>query len=195
MIEKSLATFLDELAAKTSAPGGGAVSALVVALAAGLVGMAARFSEKALGEDSHAIATRADELRAEAGRLAQADAEAYSGYLEARRLAEDDPGREAAIAAAESRASEVPLRIAEVGAEVSRLAEELGERGNPNLAGDAYAAGVVAQAGTRAAANLVLVNVGEDADGRVRRARELAGKASDAAARAVAADAGPEPKP
>ena len=54
---------------------------------------------------------------------------------------------------------------------------------------------MVAQAGTRAAANLVLVNVGEDADGRVRRARELAGKASDAAARAVAADAGPEPKP
>ena len=195
MIEKSLATFLDELAAKTSAPGGGAVAALSVAMAAGLVGMAARFSVKTLGEEAHTLAARADALRAEGGLLAQADAEAYSGYLEARRLAEDDPGREAAIAAAESRAAEVPLRIAEVGAEVSRLAEELGERGNPNLAGDAYAAGVVAQAGTRAAANLVLVNVREDADGRVRRARELAGKASDAAARAVAADAGPEPKP
>lgn len=195
MLEKSLATFLDELAAKTSAPGGGAVAALAVAMAAGLVGMTARFSKKTLGDDADALAARADELRAQAGALAREDADAYGAYLEARRRPEDDRNRRRAIAEAESRAAEVPLRIAELGAEVSRLAEELGERGNPNLGGDAYAAGVLAHAGTRAAANLVLVNLRRETDERVRRARHLAAAASEAAAGAVSADAGPDPKP
>ena len=143
-------------------------------MAAGLVGMSARFSEKNLADDVRTLAMRADALRAEAGALARADADAYTAYLEARRRPEDDPDRAAAIAEAGSRAAEVPLRIAELGAEVSRLAKMIGERGNPNLAGDAYAAAVLGEAATRAAANLVLINVGEREDDRVRRARELA---------------------
>ena len=157
--------------------------------------MTARFAEKQLGAEATELAERADELRREVGELAQADAEAYGAYLEARRRPEDDAEREQAIAEALSRSADVPLRIAEIGADVSRLAEELGERGNPNLAGDAYTAGVLAQAGTRAAANLVLVNLGEEGDERVRRARELSAVASEAAERAVAADPGPDPKP
>jgi formiminotetrahydrofolate cyclodeaminase len=195
MIEKRLATFLDDLAAKTPAPGGGAVSAVTVAMAAGLVAMTARFSEKQLGAEGDEIARSADELREEAASLAQADADAYAEYIEARRRPDDDPGRDDAIETALSRAADVPLRIAEIGAVVSRYAEELGERGNENLAGDAYTAGVLAQAGTRAAANLVVVNLRDEADKRVRRARELAAAASVAAEGAIAADPGPDPKP
>ena len=117
MLEKRLATFFDEVAAKTSAPGGGAVAAIVVGLAAALAAMTARFSEKKLGEDAAEIAARADELRAEAGELAQADAEAYGAYLEAIRRPEDDPSREAAVRDATDRSAAVPLRIAEIGAD------------------------------------------------------------------------------
>jgi formiminotetrahydrofolate cyclodeaminase len=196
LIEKSLAAFLDDVAAKTSAPGGGGVSALTVALAAALAGMTARFSEKKLAAEAGRLAAHADELRAEVSALVQADADAYGAYVEARRLPDDQPGREQALAEAEDRAARVPLRIAEIGAEVARLAVDLAERGNPNLAGDAYTAGVLAEAGTRAAANLVVVNLGgDDADERVRRARALAAASSESAEHAIDADPGPDPKP
>ena len=196
MLDRSVSAFLEDVAAKTSAPGGGGVASIAIALAAALAGMTARFSEKKLGEEAGRLAGRADDLRDEVAGLAEADAEAYAAYVEARRRPEDDPGRAEALAEAEARAAAVPLRIAELGAAVSALAEELAERGNPNLAGDAYTAAVVAQAGTRAAANLVLINLGgDDADQRVRRARELVRKAGAAAEHAVDADAGPEPKP
>jgi methenyltetrahydrofolate cyclohydrolase len=173
MLEKSLTTFLDAVAEKTSAPGGGAVSAIVVAMAAALAGMAARFSEKQLGEEAEGFATRADVLRAEVGPLAQADAEAYGAYLAARRLPESDPGREAALAEAGARSAEVPLRIAELGAEVGAIADELLAHGNPHLEGDAFASRNLAAAATRAAASLVVINLEDESDERVRRAREL----------------------
>jgi formiminotetrahydrofolate cyclodeaminase len=175
MLEKSLATFFDELAAKTSAPGGGAASAVVVAIAAGLAGMVARFSEKQLGAEAEQLARRADHLRDEAAPLAQEDAEAYASYLEAVRRPHDDPGREAALAEATDRSADVPLRIAETGAGVVALADDLGERGNRTLSGDAFAARELARAAARTAANLVVVNLGNrDDDERVRRSRELA---------------------
>jgi methenyltetrahydrofolate cyclohydrolase len=195
VLDRTLTEFLEDVAAKTSAPGGGGVASVSIALAAALAGMTARFSEK-LGDEANRLAAQADALRAEVGGLAQADADAYGAYVEAKRLPEDDPGRAQALADAEARAAEVPLRIAELGAAVSQLAEELAERGNPTLAGDAYTSALVAQAGTRAAANLVLINLdGDDDDPRVRRARVLAGESSRAAEHAVEADAGPEPKP
>ena len=196
MLDRRLGEFLDDVAAKTSAPGGGGVSSISIALAAALAGMTARFSEKKLGQEAERLAARADELREEVAALAQADADAYGAFVEARRLPEDDPRRPSALEEAEARAVGVPLRIAEIGAEVARVAEDLAERGNPNLAGDAYTAAIVAQAGTRAAANLVVVNLGgDDSDERVRRARSLAAASSRAAEHAVDADPGPDPKP
>jgi methenyltetrahydrofolate cyclohydrolase len=173
MLDRRVSELLDEVAARTSAPGGGATSALVVALAAALAAMAARFADRRVGDEAAGLARRADELRAEAGALAQADADAYGAYLAARRLPEDDPARPAAIAEATSRAADVPLRIAELGAAVVRLADELLERGNPTLTGDAFAARTLAAAAARSAARLVLINLGEVDDARVARAREL----------------------
>jgi formiminotetrahydrofolate cyclodeaminase len=174
MLEKSLATFFDDVAAKTSAPGGGAVAAVVVSLAAALAGMVARFSEKQLGAEAGELARQADEVRETAGPLAQEDAEAYASYLEAVRRPEDDPERDAALAQATDRSADVPLRIAESGASVIALADDLGERGNRMLSGDAFAARELARAAARTAANLVVVNLGNrNDDERVRRAREI----------------------
>ena len=86
-----LGRFLDLVASGEPAPGGGAAAAVAIALAAGLSGMAARFSAEQLA-DAPALADRADALRREVAPLARADAEAYGRVLTAYRLPrEPDP--------------------------------------------------------------------------------------------------------
>jgi len=145
------------------------VSAVAVALGAALAAMAARFS-KARMDDAEALATQADALRARVLPLAQADADSYAAVLDAYRLPKDDPGRDAAVAAALSAAAEVPLAIAETAAEVGELAARVADSGNPNLLGDAAAATYLAEAGARACANLVRINLRDESDPRVARA-------------------------
>ena len=176
MLEKTLTGFLEAVAARTSAPGGGAVAAVVTAIAAALAEMAAQFSSKHW-EDAGEAAARARELRERAAPLAQADAEAYEAVIAAR----GGPGYDAAL----SRAADIPLAMAEAAAGVAEVAAELAARGNPNLRGDAVTAALLAEASARAAANLVEINLAERNDRRIDRARELAHAAGAAAKRAL----------
>jgi methenyltetrahydrofolate cyclohydrolase len=177
VLEKTLTGFLEAVAARTSAPGGGAVAAVATAIAAALVEMAAQFSSKHW-DDAGAAATRARELRERAAPLAQADAEAYEAVIAAR----GGPGYDEAL----SRAADVPLAIVEAAANVAELAAELAAQGNPNLRGDAVTATLLAEASARAAANLVEINLAErDGDRRGDRARELASAAGAAAKRTL----------
>lgn len=167
-LEMPLGEFLESVAAAEPAPGGGSLSAMAVALAAGLAAMAARFSTDHLPEATD-LAERADELRRHVAPLARADAEAYGKVLDAQRGSE----RSAAL----SEAADVPLAVAEVGEEVAWIASRLAEHGNPNLKGDATTAALLAGAATRAAATLARINLSAAGieDGRLERARELAG--------------------
>jgi formiminotetrahydrofolate cyclodeaminase len=177
VLDKTLASFLEAVAARTSAPGGGTVAAVATAIAAALVEMAAQFSSKHW-DDADAAAVRARELRERAAPLAQADAEAYEAVIAAR----GEPGYDEAL----SRAADVPLAIVEAAADVAELAAELAAQGNPNLRGDAVTAALLAEASARAAANLVEINLAErDRDRRVDRAQELASAAGAAARRAL----------
>lgn len=139
-------SFLDEVAARTPAPGGGAVAAMTAASAAALVSMAARFSS------SDALAEAGDELRARLVQLAEDDAAAYTAVLAARGGA-----RKEALKAA----TEVPRAIASVAAEVAVLAHGLVENGNPRLVGDARVAELLAEAAGKAAGVLVEINTAE----------------------------------
>jgi methenyltetrahydrofolate cyclohydrolase len=185
VVEKSLTTFLEEVAERTSAPGGGAVSAVAVGMAAALVAMAARFSDKQLAS-AHDLAEKADVIRAEVLPLAQADAEAYGALMAAYRLPKEDPGRSEAIAAAAEEAADVPLEIAAFAAESALLAAHLAKEGNPNLKGDAVAAALLASAAARTSANLVRINLDESAAQYAKAAEHAAG-AEAAAERALAA--------
>ena len=156
--------FLDDLAARTPAPGGGAAAGVTCALAAALVGMAARFA----GDD--ATAARADALRGEAVELAEADLTAFAPVLEAMR--EGPPER---VAAAQAAAADVPLAIAETAAAVAGLAAAVAESGKPALRGDALAGADLAAAAARAAARLVEINLaGAPEDPRLARAQAAA---------------------
>lgn len=174
-LEQPLGGFLDLVASREPAPGGGASAAVAVALAAALTAMAARFSTEHLA-DADGIAARADGLRDEAILLARADAAAYGRVLDAQQTPRDDEeARRRKIREALTGAADVPLSIAGIGAEVAGDAARLAEEGNPNLRGDAVTAVFLAGAGVRAAAALVEINIsaGGADDGRLSRAAEL----------------------
>ena len=186
--DRELRVVLDEIAGPTAAPGAGAVSGVVVAMAAGLIASAARRSPD--WEEARGVSAQAQALRSRVERLAEANEEAY---LEARALIEgaaEDGGRDAAIGKALDAAAELPLSIAECAYDVALLGAEAAHHAAPGGAEDAAAAAVLAEAAARAAAGLVAANlVSMPGDDRVVHAQRLADAATDAAKRAVAASA------
>src|SRR5438067_7297779 len=130
----TLDTFLERVAAHEAAPGGGAVAAVAAALAAGLVGMVARFSGGEM-PDAPAIADEADRLRQLALQLAGQDAGAYQAVLAARRMPKESPDRADRLRRAVERAAEVPLSIADAAATAATLGARLAREGNANLQG------------------------------------------------------------
>ena len=164
--------FLDRIASAEPAPAGGSVAAVAVAMAAGLVAMAARLAHEwpKAGE----VVERAEALGSRLATLALADEDAYTKVIEAMRLPPDSPSRDTEVAAALSGAADVPLAVAEAAAEVAVLAALVAQEGNDRLRGDALVAAELAGAGARGAAELVAINLAGRDDRRVRRARDLA---------------------
>jgi formiminotetrahydrofolate cyclodeaminase len=198
-LDQPVRGFLSQIAARTPAPGGGGAAAVTGAMAAGLVAMAARFSERQLPSAGD-LADQADELRRRVAGLADEDAKAYTAVLEALRLPRDagDAGRrrEARRHAALLGAAAVPLEIAEIGARVAAMAVRVAEDGNRNLRGDAVTAAQLAAASARSAASLVDINVrlGELDPELSRRAAQAMADAGKAADRVMSTErAGQEP--
>lgn len=167
-LDQTLAGFLDQAAARQPAPGGGSAAALAVALSAGLVAMAARFSVKQVAGAAE-LAVRADQLRHRAAALVDEDARAYQAVLDTRR--NSGAGSSAAREAAKH-ATEVPLEICELAGETATLAVRLATDGNPNLRGDAITAALLAEAAACSAAGLVRINT-DDAGLSARAAQAV----------------------
>jgi formiminotetrahydrofolate cyclodeaminase len=185
LLDEPLRRFIDNLATEDPAPASGSVAALVVSMAAALIAKVARASPS--WKDAGSAVAQAERLRKRTAPLAQSDADAYEEALAALHLPErlEPQVRDMAIGHVLARAIEIPLVIAEAGADAASLAAVVAERGTLDRRGDAVAAAVLAEAGTRVAAELVAVNlvVAPD-DERAQRARALAEVAS-AAARSV----------
>ncbi|WP_440996711.1 cyclodeaminase/cyclohydrolase family protein [Arhodomonas sp. SL1] len=164
-----ISEFLEALAARRSAPSGGAGAGLTVATAAALVAMSARFAERRRA-DAAEIAAEADALRDRALALMEADAAAFAPVLRASRW-----GDAGALEDALEGACEVPMELLEMAVRLAELADELVRTGNPRLAGDARAALALATGGGRAAAALIDENLDGDHDeGLAAQAAELA---------------------
>jgi methenyltetrahydrofolate cyclohydrolase len=187
-LDAPLGDLLDRFSDGHPNPGGGSAAGLTVALAAAVVTMTARVSDGHWEGAGGALA-QAKRLRARTAPLAETDAVAYAQALAALHGPRGGytDARNSELAVALERAAEVPLAIAESAADVAELAATLAEHGNPNVRGDTAAAAVLAEAGARAAAKLVEINLtmSED-DPWVRRARQGAEAAADAARRALA---------
>jgi methenyltetrahydrofolate cyclohydrolase len=161
--DESIGEFLDQLAGRVPAPGGGAASALQAAQGAALLGMVARYTtgekyaehEVTIGR----IIAEVDELRAIALRLAEADADAFRAVTDAYRLPrsteEEQAARSAAISQALTNAAWPPAQVISVAGMVVDLAEALVVIGNRNVISDVAAAAESA----RSAAATARVNV------------------------------------
>jgi glutamate formiminotransferase/formiminotetrahydrofolate cyclodeaminase len=183
-LDEPLGRFVGRIADETPAPGGGSTAAIVVAMAAALVEMAARFS--AAWDGAAQAATRAQALRERALPMARRDAEGYEAVLRATRRGAD-------VDAALAEASAVPLELAQAGAEVAELGALVTADGKRSVRGDAAAGAVLGAAVASVAANLVAINLARTpGDERTARAAALAASAAAAAERAVATSVGGE---
>ena len=173
-LDLSLKEFLDAVPARTPAPGGGAVAAIALSLAAGLTAMAARFAPDDWPRRAEVVGA-AEELRTRAEPLADADAEAYAAFMASR----SEENRKQIVA--------IPFDLAVVAAQVAELAETVANEGNPNVSGDAAAGADLAAAVASIAARLVELNASAG-DTRVSVAHNHAAAAAQAAARAAVSD-------
>jgi formiminotetrahydrofolate cyclodeaminase len=181
-----LSQFLDEVAAETRTPGGGAAAGVALAIAAGLLAMAARFS-RTEWEDAPGIVAQAEALRDRVAALAAENDAAYAAASRALAGETSARGRDAGIAVALSGAVAVLLQIAEAASDVAELGAVVVDCGHPAFRADAVSATLLAEASARIAANLVEINLGvTPEDERLERVRSLAELTSRASARARA---------
>jgi formiminotetrahydrofolate cyclodeaminase len=132
--ELTIEEFLEKLAARQATPGGGSVAALSGALSAGLVSMAAEFSQ------NKGVSREARTLMKTLTQLVDRDAEAFA----ARDLRE---------------ATQVPLQTAKHSYAALKLAGALLETCNPKVVTDIGVAAKMAEAAVRGALLNVAVNL------------------------------------
>jgi len=180
-----LRELFDPSGSEMPGPGAGSAAAVVIALAAGLVVKVARLSGG--WPEAAGVSAQAVELRDRCPELARQDAEAWQQSLAALGDSVGGGGGDLELARLLGRAADLPLAIAETGAAVADLALLAVQRGEATLRGEAAAGAVLAHAGVRVAAHLVVLNLSTlPGDERFERAGRVERHAADAAAQAIA---------
>jgi len=165
MRDDTIAAFLEQLAARVPAPGGGATAALHAAQAAALLAMVARYSNgpKYDAELMNRVVTEADELREDALALAEADANAFGAVAGAYRLPrateQETSARSAAISSALAGAARPPADVVRTALLLVSLAEDLLPAGNRNVITDVAAAAEAARAAAITARLIIEINL------------------------------------
>jgi len=165
MRDDTIATFLDQLAARVPAPGGGATAALHAAQAAALLAMVARYSSGPKYDAGlmNRIVSEADELREDALALAEADANAFGAVAEAYRLPrtteQETTARSAAISSALAGAARPPADVVRTALLLISLAEDLWSAGNRSVITDVAAAAEAARAAAVTARLIIEINL------------------------------------
>jgi glutamate formiminotransferase/formiminotetrahydrofolate cyclodeaminase len=193
---RTVAGFVDDVAADTPAPGGGSVAALCGSLAAALAAMVAGITYPRKDAEVHraalaSLGARAQELKARLLASIQEDADAFDGMMAARRLKgaspEERSAKEGAVQAATVRAIEVPLSVVRGAADVRKVAHEVAKIGAASALSDIGVAALAALAAAEGAFDNVVINLSGVSDGA--RARDLRREAEGALERARVASA------
>jgi formiminotetrahydrofolate cyclodeaminase len=167
-LDKSLQTYLDDLASSNSTPGGGSTAALSGAMGSALVCMVSRLTLSkadyaAVHPEIETIITRAEGLRSRFQELMRADIDAY-GKLSAcfklpRSTPEEKVMRTQAIQAALVDAALVPLEMADLAAELVQYCQRVAEIGNKNVLSDIATAAMMASGAATGASWMVYANL------------------------------------
>jgi methenyltetrahydrofolate cyclohydrolase len=201
MFDARMSDWLGQLADRTPAPGGGAVAALCAASAAALLEMVANYTTGGKWADREqamkAVIAEVAELRARAGRLAQADADAFGAVGAAYGLPKSTPeekaARSAAIQTATRGAAEPPVQVGRLATRLVTIADEMVEPANPNVLSDVGVAAATAHAALSGSVTNIVVNAAFVSDADASRAlldevaglKEAMARADDVAARVV----------
>lgn len=162
-----VAEFTEVLASSSPAPGGGSVSALAGALAAGLAAMVARLTRgkqyAAVEGEMADLCKEADALRERLEKAVDEDTEAFNQVMAAFKLPRDTEAEQAAraeaIQEATKGATRVPYAVMELGLEALRFCERVAEVGNTNSASDAGVGALLGLACVRGACFNVRINL------------------------------------
>ncbi|MBC2639199.1 cyclodeaminase/cyclohydrolase family protein [Rhodococcus sp. NPDC056960] len=176
--DDTIAGFLDSLAARTPAPGGGATGALHLGQAAALVSMVARYTTGTKYADHGLLVERicagADAFREKALQFADDDMAAFTAVIDAYRLPrgtdDESASRTAAIASALAGAAAVPAEVVVAAGEVVALADTLLPVANRTVVSDVAAAAEAARAAATTARVNIEVNLPGITDADTRRA-------------------------
>jgi methenyltetrahydrofolate cyclohydrolase len=177
MFDARMSDWLDQLADRTPAPGGGAVAALCAASSAALLEMVARYTTGGKWADREqamkAVVAEAAELRARAAQLAQDDAEAFravgAAYGLPRSTPQEKAARTTAIQGATRGAAEPPVQVGWVATRLVALADEMVEPANPNVLSDVGVAAATARAALSGSITNITVNAAYLSDPEVSR--------------------------
>ncbi len=179
LADATLKQLIDELGARTPAPGGGAAASVTAAVGSALGAMVINWSltRKSLQEHRASNQHHLDALQAGAARslqLADEDARAYESLNTIMKLPEDDPTRLAGWDDAVEGAMAPPVETLRLCAEMATTLGGLAGTTNPMLKSDLAAAAVLVEAAGRTAAWNIHANlplIGQE------RALELTGEA------------------
>ena len=167
--DKSIQTFLDELASKSATPGGGSVAALLGAQSAALTSMVCNLT---IGKPKYAevetqmlnLLQQSEALREKLTGLIKADVDVFNRLMAAYGLPkesdEEKSARTEAIQTVLKAATEVPLDCARACAEAIELSRGAADKGYSGVISDAGAAVMAGYGGLKSAALNVYINTG-----------------------------------
>ncbi|MFH1100973.1 MAG: cyclodeaminase/cyclohydrolase family protein [Methanobacteriota archaeon] len=168
LVEMKLAGFLDELASKSPAPGGGSVAALSGALGAALSSMVCNLT---FGKEDYAavqkelqdVFKQSEQLRKHLTLLIDKDTEAFNEVMHALKMPKDSEEqkeqRKRALQTGFKHAAQVPLETAQACERVLDVALLVAEKGNKNSITDAAVSALLAHAGVESALLNVKINL------------------------------------
>ena len=163
LTKSSCEGFLESLASKAPAPGGGGAAALVGAAGVALGNMVGSLTVgkkkyAAVEADLRALNARAEALRRRLEALVQADAEAFLPLAAAYGLPKETPEQQAHKAAVLDGACAVPLETMEACWEGIALAQEYAAKGSALAVSDAGCAALFCKAALQASGLNVSIN-------------------------------------
>lgn len=160
-IKGSIKAYLDDLAAKKPAPGGGSAAALSAAIGAGLVSMVANYTvgnpaHKACRDEIADILVRAENYRMELEALVDEDIEAYGRLSEGLKA----PGKDRdGIEALYKEAVVPPFETCKIASECLRLCKTIAGCGNKKLITDVAVAAILLEGAFFSAKFNVYINL------------------------------------
>ena len=159
----SVTEFTEQLASKTSVPGGGGASALVGAIAIALGDMVGEFTvgKKKYAEvepEIKALMEKAQELRVQLLNCIQDDAVAFEPLSKAYAIPADDPSRAEVMEKCLRDAAAVPFKILELCCQAVDLLRDFADKGSVIMISDAATGAAMLEGAIRGAAINVRIN-------------------------------------